>query len=272
MSGTPAQRIEHVVVLMLENRSFDHMLGDIPGVDGVDRSSPRWNLASASSASRIFQQPIATNRMQPDPKHETPNVLRQIDGPHGLGTMGGFVSDFMNAYPNAGAAASQVMAYFGRGRLPALHGLAESFCVCDRWFSSVPGPTWTNRFFVHSGTSQGRVDMPRPPFDWNLHRYDQDTIYDRLNQAGKGWRIYFGDVPQCLLMRNLRRPGNRRNFRHMSRFAGDVADAPASDFPTYVFIEPSYLPFGQNDQHPPHDILKGDALIASVYNTLTPRC
>jgi phospholipase C len=271
MSRAPEQRIEHVVVLMLENRSFDHMLGDLPGVDGVNRHSPRWNVPAGSSPTRVFQQPIALNRMEPDPKHETPNVLQQIEGPNGLGPMGGFVFDFASAYPDAHALAPQVMAYYGLGKLPALHGLARAFCVCDRWFSSVPGPTWTNRFFMHSGTSQGRVEMPKPPFDWNLHRYDQDTIYDRLNEAGKSWRIYFGDVPQSLLMRNLRRRENRRHYRHMGSFARDVANTPAGEFPAYVFIEPSYLPFGQNDQHPPHDILKGDALIASVYNALRAR-
>jgi phospholipase C len=93
------------------------------------------------------------------------------------------------------------MGYFPRGHLPALHPLAENFAVCDRWFSSVPGPTWANRFFVHSGTSKGRVRMPEggldaalnPSLFWN---YDQDTIYDRLNDRGISWKIYSGDIPQ----------------------------------------------------------------------------
>jgi len=259
-----ADQIEHIIVLMLENRAFDHFFGAIPHVDGIDPAKPHSNFERPGSATAYSQQPDAVRKMKPDPHHETTNVLRQING-DGLGPMGGFVYDLVVAEPNAQTAWPQVMSYFPLGGLPAAHQLAQSFCVCDPWFSSVPGPTWTNRFFAHSGTSQGWVKMPQPPFHLDLHRYDQTTIYDRLNERNVPWRIYAGDIPQSLLLYNQRKQPNRGGYRRMSDFFNDVAQ---TDFPAYVFIEPAYLPFGQNDQHPPHDVLKGDALIASVYNAV----
>src|SRR5437773_8075833 len=169
--------IEHVVVLMLENRSFDHFFGGLPNVDGVDPKNPHTNFERPGSQTQYSQQPNAVRKLSPDPPHEPKNVQRQING-DGLGRMGGFVYDFALAEPKSTSTWNQVMSYFPLGSLPAVHQLAQSFCICDPWFSSVPGPTWTNRFFVHSGTSQGWVEMPRPPFDWNLHKYDQTTVYD----------------------------------------------------------------------------------------------
>ena len=261
--------IEHIFHLMMENRSFDHFLGAIPGVDGINAASPRSNDERPGSSKSYAQEPGAARKMKPDPHHETKNTIRQING-GSLGSMGGFVHDFVTEEPKSSVAARQeVMRYFADGTLPALHRLAKEFCVCDQWFSSVPGPTWTNRFFAHSGTSQGWVDMPHFPFLRKLHKYDQTTVYDRLNERGVKWRIYAGDIPQSLVMYNLRKKENRRNYSKMSHFYRDLQNATTGDgLPSYVFIEPTYLITGQNDQHPPHDVLKGDELIASVYNAI----
>ena len=258
--------IEHVIVLMLENRSFDHFFGAVPGVDGVDPHNLRSNFERPGSTTAYFQNDDAWPKLDPDPKHETENTLRQIEG-ETLGPMGGFVYDFARAEPQRPDAWPQVMAYFRLGSLPAIHELAQRFCVCDRWYASVPGPTWTNRFFAHSGTSQGRVKMPEGTFDWNLHPYDQTTVYDRLNERGITWRIYFGDIAQSLLMKHQRRPGNLRRYSDMSAFWQDV-NGSAAEFPQYVFIEPSYFGPEQNDQHPPCDVARGDALVADVYNAV----
>ena len=82
------------------------------------------------------------------------------------------------------------MDYFALDALPALHALARHFAICDHWFSSVPGPTWTNRFFVHSGTSRGLVEMPTSVRETHLYlHYTQDTIFDRLNERDIKWRV-----------------------------------------------------------------------------------
>jgi phospholipase C len=127
-----------------------------------------------------------------DPNHDYQHVLLQISNGNS-----GFVQDFVNCFPNSSTAdRAEVMKYHARGVLPALHTLAENFTICDHWFSSLPGPTWPNRLFVHSGTSLGRVTMPEGVMNANLHWYNQTTLYDRLNEKNVSWKIYFGDVAQ----------------------------------------------------------------------------
>ncbi|HEX3374989.1 MAG TPA: alkaline phosphatase family protein [Edaphobacter sp.] len=257
-------QIDHVVVLMLENNSFDRMLGWMPGVDGVDAAHPRSNPNLAGTA--VAQTTTVTRQMKSDPAHDLSDVLAQMSGPGTAEQNMGFVTNFERHYAESVAADwAEVMAYYGKGSLPVLHALAQAFVVCDRWFSSMPGPTWPNRFFVHSGTSLGHVDMPEGIFHPNLHLYNQETVYDRLQDAGKSWAIYYGDVPQSLTMTHmLKYP---LNFHKVPQFFTDAKGSEAS-FPSYSFIEPAYFGSGQNDEHPPSDILRGEVLLAQVYNAI----
>ncbi|MBV9784071.1 MAG: hypothetical protein JO264_09650 [Acidisphaera sp.] len=252
---------EHVVVLMLENHSFDRMLGALPGVNGIDPDNLMTNPDVTPGAPVLRQSVTDSRGIADDPGHDLDDVLQQIS----TGSMQGFVQNFAHHYPSKTAERPEIMAYYPRGALPALHTLAEHFVICDHWFSSLPGPTWPNRFFVHSGTSLGHVDMPEGVFNPGLHVYDQNTIYDLLHEAGKGFAIYYGDVPQSLVLlhQDERYLGA---YKKMADFAGDVA---AGRLPNYTFIEPIYFASnGQNDQHPPHDVLRGEALIANAYNFL----
>src|SRR5207244_1801173 len=95
--------------------------------------------------------------------------------------------------------------------------------VCDKWFCSVPGPTWTNRLFAMSGTSRGRVKMPEGLFYPNLHRYDQPSVFRRIREAGRSHRIYFGDFPLALLLADQRRPSARLRFSPLEDFFDDAA-------------------------------------------------
>ncbi|HZI93548.1 MAG TPA: alkaline phosphatase family protein [Patescibacteria group bacterium] len=263
-SKTPVGPIRHLVVLMLENRSFDHILGCLtsvyPQMVGIDSAHPRSNLDDTGSAH--FQRAGAGATVNPGPAHDHDDVVAQIA--HGNS---GFVRNYQHSAKAPQGGLGAVMAYHGLGTLPAIHALARDFTVCDHWFSSVPGPTWTNRFFAHSGTSQGRVEMPHLPFHWNLHDYDQDTIYDRLNQKGVSWRIYHDGFPQSLLLAHQRRWKNAARYDPMTRFYKDAKGAEKA-FPSFSFIEPDYFPPGANDDHPPHDIRRGQKLIADVYAAL----
>lgn len=266
----PTDPIKHVVVLMLENHSFDQMLGWLkqvyPDIEGIDPGNPRSNPDKDDNP--YLQAPTTATSVSPDPIHETPNVLGQLENGNG-----GFVLDYSQVYPDTTSdQRQQIMGYFAQGVLPALHELAQHFAVCDHWFSSVPGPTWTNRFFVHSGTSKGRVTMPGGLWD-TLHdpglflHYNQDTIYDRLNERDISWRIYHGDIPQSLVLTHQQAVENAWRYYRMSVFFSDAA-GEEQDFPQYSFIEPSYYWPGQNDDHPPHSTMKAQELLAQVYNAL----
>ncbi len=255
--------IDHIVVLMMENNGFDRMLGWMGaadrGVDGVNPAKPLSNPDRVDGGD-IFQSETRTRNIQRDPLHYLANSLAQLDG----GTNQGFVTDYVRTYPSSTPEERrEIMAWYPRGFLPALHTLAEHGVVFDRWFASMPGPTWMNRLFAHTGTSLGHVAEPGSLFNPNLHIYNERTLYDELTDAGIDWQIYFGDVPQSLVLTHQwRHLGNYRAFKHWE------ADVKAGNLPAYSFIEPTYFGPHQNDQHPPHDVMRGDALIAAVYNPL----
>ena len=257
--------IEHVVVLMMENHSFDQMLGSLSAVykdlDGVDPNNLRSNPDYPDPTVQFVQAETRSTSIPLDPAHEFVNVNHQLAND---GT--GFVRDYAQAYPNCPAPdKAQIMGYFPLDFLPVLHKLARNYLGCDRWFSSMPGPTWPNRFFVHSGTCKGHVKMPNGVFDSNWHYYDQPTVYDRLCEKNISWKIYHdGEAQSLVMVKQLR---HLEHYRGMDDFFEDVEKDHAS-FPQYVFIEPCYSGKGQNDQHPPTDVMKGELLIAKVYNGL----
>ncbi|HEX4267436.1 MAG TPA: alkaline phosphatase family protein [Steroidobacteraceae bacterium] len=256
--------IEHVIVLMLENRAFDHVLGDCAKIKSKLGHAP--DGVNQYSGSTYPQRSGAARQVVDDPDHDTSDVLVQLQGFGSVTTNGGFVLDYARNYPSL-ADPGEVMRYHAEGTLPAIQTLAATFTVCDRWHASVPGPTWPNRLFAMSGTSLGRVKMPSGIMSLNLHWYDQPTVFDRLNEQRKDWRVYFGDVPMSLLLVHQWDPENAARHLHMTDFYKDAA-GDANDFPAFALIEPSYLSPGANDAHPPHDIVDADVLVARVYNAI----
>lgn len=279
LSDTPqpvADPIRHVVVLMLENRSFDHMLGALRAsfdadINGVDPDHPGTN-ADAPFNRTVAQQPIAQ-----------PFVRKNFNVPHEFVDVREQMSDrmahFIDAYrqENQGSPeedGDQVMAYFKDGDLPVLHTLAKNFLICDAWFSSLPGPTWPNRLFVHSGTSLGDVTMPNGLTPGTVEaffgRYTQPTLYDSLDRAGVSWKIYHDSIPQSIVLNQLKPRFFGSGYQSMSAFH-DACDGDEKDFPSYAFIEPRYFAgiFGvENDQHSPVGVPAGEQLIADVYNRI----
>jgi phospholipase C len=261
----PSDPIQHVVVLMLENHSFDQMLGGLkaenPEIEGIDSGALQSNLDKDGRP--YIQAQTNAASISPDPMHEVLNVRTQLENGNS-----GFVLDYSSQYPDTTTAQRQeIMGFYSPGSLSALHELARHFTVCDHWFASVPGPTWTNRFFVHSGTALGRVIMPSGGNALShFFGYDQDTVYDRLNERDVSWRVYFGDIPQSLVLSHQRLPKNALRYRPMAEFYADAADSN-QPFPAYSFIEPAYY-WPQNDDHPPHPTALAEQLIANVYNAI----
>jgi phospholipase C len=275
--------IRHVVVLMLENRSFDCMLGRLyPG--RADFDGLRGNEINSLHAPGQAAQPIkvwsdpalaptSLTIPDPDPGELFVDINMQIRGLTGSGqprsgspNMSGFVDNYMrqtatNPLPDRHA----IMHYFSPEQVPVISQLARAFGVSDRWHASAPCQTWPNRFFVHTGTAGGYVNNSPTHFPYTMR-----TVFQALADKGQGWKVYFHDVPQSATLAGLWTSA-ATNFRE---FESDfIRDAAAGKLPAYSFIEPRYfadpvlnqLP---NDEHPPHNVAYGEALIAAVYNAV----
>ncbi len=262
--------IKHVILLLLENRSFDQMLGCFkaiyPDLEGIDKNAPP--RVNADETGKKFQQLETKSQQMPvDPRHETVHVLKQIENGNS-----GFVLDFAQYYGSTATDDDRqlIMNYYPQMYLHALHRMARDFTICDHWFSSLPGPTWPNRFFAFSGTASGRVDMPdgirHPDLDNLIFRQHQTTLFDRLNEADRSWKVYYYDFPSSLILTHQREPKNLLKYRKIDYFFKDVLKP--DDFPDFALIEPKYSGQDQNDDHPPHNIMKGEKLIADVYNAI----
>ncbi|HET7213068.1 MAG TPA: alkaline phosphatase family protein [Terriglobia bacterium] len=266
------QEIEHVIVLMMENRSFDHMLGwlQAPGYDLDGLTGNEWNPMDPSGPPGPNNKIGVTRNAQDvtphDPGHEFHDVNVQLFSnpggpplPGGVEANQGFVFSYAQQDDVTKATAPTIMDCFDPGNLPVLTTLAKEFAVCKRWFSSVPGPTWPNRFFAHAATSKGYLDNSQ------LHNYDMKSIFENLSAAGRTWSNYYHEISQTWALQRLDTDTLRNNFKGYGEFRKDAA---AGKLPNYSFIEPKYYWWfgGASDQHPPHSIKAGEALIADVYH------
>ncbi|MGA8430394.1 MAG: alkaline phosphatase family protein [Candidatus Sulfotelmatobacter sp.] len=259
--------IKHLVVLMLENRSFAHMLGFLPGVNGLD---PSWTNPLTSEGPQVQVSPDArtVHDLDPDPGHEWINVNMQIfENLNGTGTptMKGFVEDYLLISKDKGQAPN-IMKCFTPNTLPVLSTLAQQYAVCDRWFSSVPGPTIPNRLFTHAAQSEGSLtqDAVAAPFVIRTIFEDMDVPPNPAN-----YRIY--TYGSSILMVNRYLQQNKQD--HFFDFADFETDAVKGYLPEYTFIEPAFDDdvnngIYANSQHPDFAVDEGEALISAVYSCL----
>lgn len=272
--------IRHVVVLMLENRSFDCMLGRLapsdPGFDGLSgKEANTWHRADAPPSSiGVWNDPTLTAQSvcipDPDPGELFTDIHMQIRGLDSGGnlnpqpTMDGFVDNYVRQATASTPDPKSVMHVFTPDQVPVISQLARAFGVSDRWFASAPCQTWPNRFFAHTGTANGYVDNSPS----RLHL--MPTIFQRLSEARQSWSIYFHDVPQAAALAGLWSDV----ATHFRLFEEDFANHAAQGaLPAYSFIEPRYYPdlllnHLPNDEHPPHNVAYGEELIAAVYNAV----
>ena len=110
--------------------------------------------------------------------------------------------------------------------------------------------------------------IKHPDLDNLIFRQHQTTLFDRLNEAGKSWKVYYYDFPSSLILTHQRELKNLLKYHKIDKFFQDVVHLKAEDFPQFALIEPKYSGQDQNDDHPPHNIMKGEKLIADVYNAI----
>jgi phospholipase C len=216
----------------------------------------------------------AADPLTTDPSHEFEDVDWQLyraprNGAARSISMSGFVD-------RSGAVAMQCVP---PDSLKVLTQLAREYAVCDHWFSSLPGPTWPNRFFVHAGSSGGLANSPGDLTTIGSlssselgFSFDHNTLYEALEAAGRTWRVYHGDhFPQVCAIDTMPSVfvASVDKFRSIDEFA---ADAHNGDMADYTFIEPNYsilTSFKSGDsQHPRGTIAKGEDLIRTVYSAV----
>ncbi len=288
-------QIDHVVVLCLENRSFDHMLGYLdhpdPRFEGIGKGGPLAN-PGWDDGPPITPGDGAKPVVPVGPDHSHDAVMEQL-GITGVRkpwhpTNQGFVSSYERkvrglAAPVRGGFIGRLMAGLsrpepaeptaaGRGplamlcqrpdRVPVLATLALEFAVCDHWFCSVPGETWPNRNYLHAASSDGETNIEIRPY---LNR----TVFDILEDAGHRWRIYHDDTPQVWAFPRLwDTPDRHGNWFPVTKFAEHVG---RGDLAAYSFIEPNHRPALHSPDHQP--LLGGRADVSNSQhpeNNLVP--
>ena len=261
---TQMDKIEHFIVLAMENRSFDHMLGYLDHPDdsfeGVKKIEDNHTTMDARYA------------IYPGPGHSHDDVMEQILGlehrflpsypdDHYEPKMNGFATNYARRAKGRG---EKVLRCFNPEMVPVLSTLAREYAVCDHWFCSLPGETFPNRDFFHAGSSFGKVQVST-----SLIKEDQRTIYKILDDADKTWGIYTESLCHLSIYNYIRNQWNRRKGH-----AALLDDIRGNRLPNFAFVEPDYGIEGiGNSQHPSQacsreEFVRGEKFIADIYNAL----
>lgn len=261
--------IKTLVVLVMENRSFDHVLGWLksarPEIDGLTGKESNRLFAADSKSPEVFVTDDATF-VDSDPGHSFQAIREQIFGCN-CTTDPAPMSGFAQQAESMGEGMSKtVMGGFKPGVLPVYTELAKEFAVMDRWFASVPASTQPNRFYVHSATSHGATSNVRKDL---IHGFPQRSIFDSLDENGLSFGIYYQNIPATLFFKSLRK------LKHVTKFHDYTLKfkmhAKLGKLPNYVVIEQRYFDIEQfpaNDDHPSHDVALGQRFVKEVYETL----
>jgi phospholipase C len=279
--------IDHIVVLMLENRSLDHMLGFLytdhgnvsptgdpfAGLTGKE-SCPDSSGKSVSVFKIVSSTPNAYFMPGADPGEgyaATNNQLYGSTAPPAAGAVApitGFVTDYQSAIANnnskhwyvvPGTTPEMIMGCYTQQTLPVLHALAKGYAVCDHWFGSAPTMTMPNRAFVCAATSQGHMDDVTKTFT-------TPSIFGLMSKHNLPWKIYgYNHTP----LTKLDFPdANSANASHFGLFSNFQSDCASGNLPAYAFLEPSWSSTG-NSQHPNYNVALGEQLLLDVYNAVS---
>ena len=247
-AGTPhgaAIPIDHVVVLMQENHSFDNYFGRLPAlgrrdVDGLPADA--GNPDSNGMPVRAFHQ---DHYCTADTDHSWTGSHLEFNG----GKNDGFV---IQNNPDG----ERAISYYDQNDLPFYYALAQSFAIGDRYFCSVLGPTFPNRMHLLAGTSFGHIRN-----DLNPTGFVQPTIFDTLNAHNVSWKVYYNDLSYAGLLFHL----TSASRAHLVRFANFMRDAAAGTLPQVSFVDPAMgIVSVELDEHPPANIQQGEQFAAQV--------
>jgi len=243
--------IDHFVIVMQENRSFDHYFQELPkfGQPEADVAPPGYQNHD-SYTDRDVKPFHQTSLCGKDTRHDWNSAHAQFDG----GKMDGFV---YTSNPKG----KRALGYYDATDLAYYYTLANTFAIGDRYFASMLGPTWPNRMFFHSGTTFGHIGNAPPK-----ERIPEDqSLFQQLSRKGIEWVVYAEGMTF-----------EEKIFTHLHDIKGDhfkdldgfFADAKANTLPAYVWIESSYGGPDATDEHPPADVQLGQRFVAHVIDAL----
>jgi len=238
-----ANQIQHIVVVMMENRSFDHLLGWLPGADG--KQSGLTFLDKKGHAQSTHElAPDYTGCSFPDPDHSYSGGRTE----YANGQMNGFLQ---TANPGLNA-----IGYYKETDLPFRSALARNYVTCDRYFCSILGPTFPNRIFQHAGQTDRLGD--------ELTLCTLPTIWDNLKAKNISHKYYFSNVPYVALW-------GVKYLGISALYSQFLADCASGNLPAVSFVEPSFtiLTNLDEDDHPFSDVRNGDAFLARTFHAVS---
>ena len=247
--------IEHIIVLMQENRSFDHYFSTLHARNNDIEKIPR----GASNPNPVTGKPIR-------PFHQS-QMCETADLDHGWnhthqawnnGAMDGFTTINVDPTDPTGRRA---MGYYKYHDLPFYFGLYSTFAISDRHFCSLLGPTHPNRHYLLAGTSFGLVSntFPSVTTDWSAR-----TIFEELDDAGVTWKTYNAQLAFAQLYAYVRDTG----ADNLAPIANFFTDAAAGTLPQVTYIDPAFFGDDENDEHPPSNAQKGQKFVADIVQAL----
>ena len=296
--GTPLQQIKHIVVVMMENRSFDNLVGwlydptnpppyNIPapanGPNTYDGLLPQTYFNEYPKGTKVYAQyppqayPPKNNANlvpDPDPNEEFTNMHSQIFGksaqPCDPPNMSGFLADYATTSTHH---PEQIMQSFAPANANVINQLAANFAICDAWFASCPCQTWPNRGFVHTGSSDGHINND------DYEPYDIPTIFNILEAQDKSWGVFHDStlIPSLTHVQFLPRLWEYPfRFQSFTSFQRLCARHDGARLPQYSFVEPRFMPEPglfkidyPEDYHPPHNVCRGEQFLAQVYDAVS---
>jgi phospholipase C len=273
---TDLSAIRTIVLVMLENRSFDHILGhlSLPGlgngttVDGLKAPLEQEAYENLFEGESYYPFRLKDQSLSSDLPHERRQVLAQLalSPVTQQYTMTGFAAAYFEATPTNRTSTPDPLGFLGPDDVPTTRFFADNFLVCDRWFAPLPTSTQPNRIMALCGST--RTDQAKglfPPTD--------TILLEWLSARNIRWRVYHSGISFFALLGRLEIFGP--SFRGIDRLAPDVANEGEGDFPQVIIIEPSYADAPHlagdvpNDNHPPLPVYPGEALLLRIYEALT---
>lgn len=257
-------KIDHIVVVMMENRSFDHMLGyhsiDAGGMNGIDGLKDTFRNYYKEKVFRPIHLGITAFPNKIDPPHDYISAEEQV-----ANNNSGFAKTFIEKTRPPEALEWIFMGYYDSGDIPLFDYLSRNYCVCNKWFGSVLGETWPNRLYAVTGRADGSRNNNTVPL------YNLPSFVRHLDDRNVSWSWYYHDAPTISLT-----DGNYKAFPFFSEikkfndyFEEDINN---NKLASVSWIDPNFTDLGgaatANDDHPPADINHGQLLLSGIYNTI----